>query len=425
MRRSSAATTGYPRWKFRVSRAEGVSSGAALSKIETMAKKLPSGFGIEWTGLSYEERNAGSQTPILFSLSFIVVFLALAALYESWSVPIAVLLVVPLGIVGAVLAVTVRGLSNDVFFQVGLLTTMGLAAKNAILIVEFAEFAVRGGKSPIEAAIEAGAAAPSPDPDDVSGVRRGRPSAGLIQRRGLRRPERHRYGRRRRHDRGDRAGDLLRAAVLRAGAPRLAAAAAQGAQPTRSPTPMRRAPEMRTAYRLSQVAAALSVAGPARRLHRHGPEVPPPGVAGGRRIAERTAPTLSPSRSPSPHRICPGATSSPIPRLQTVIQTALDNNRDLRVAVLNIAEAHAQYRIQRSALSPHIDANGNGTLESLPASVLGAQSGANSTTAGATGVAGEPQQPERLHPLLRGQPRGDQLRAGPLGAGAQPDPSGA
>ncbi len=135
--------------------APGVSSGAALDKLEAMVKKLGPGIGLEWTGLSYEERNAGSQRPLLFSLSFVVIFLALAALYESWSVPVAVLLVVPLGIIGAVLAVTLRGLSNDVFFQVGLLTTMGLAAKNAILIVEFAEAATRGGKSAVEAALEA------------------------------------------------------------------------------------------------------------------------------------------------------------------------------------------------------------------------------------------------------------------------------
>ena len=147
---------GQPALEIQGQPAPGISSGAALDKVEAMVKKLPPGFGFEWTGLSYEERNAGSQTSLLFGLSFVVVFLSLAALYESWSVPVAVLLVVPLGIVGAVLAVTLRGLTNDVFFQVGLLTTMGLAAKNAILIVEFAEGAMREGKTPIEAAIEAG-----------------------------------------------------------------------------------------------------------------------------------------------------------------------------------------------------------------------------------------------------------------------------
>ena len=147
---------GQPALEIQGQPAPGISSGVALDKIEALVKKLPAGIGLEWTGLSYEERSAGAQTGLLFALSFIVVFLSLAALYESWSVPVAVLLVVPLGVIGAVLAVTVRGLANDVFFQVGLLTTMGLAAKNAILIVEFAEGAMRAGKSPVDAAIEAG-----------------------------------------------------------------------------------------------------------------------------------------------------------------------------------------------------------------------------------------------------------------------------
>ena len=147
---------GQPALEIQGQPVAGVSSGAALRQVEGMVAKLPHGIGMEWTGLSYEENNAGGQTPLLFGLSFIVVFLSLAALYESWSVPVAVLLVVPLGIIGAVLAVTLRGLTNDVFFQVGLLTTMGLAAKNAILIVEFAEGAVKQGKSPVAAAVEAG-----------------------------------------------------------------------------------------------------------------------------------------------------------------------------------------------------------------------------------------------------------------------------
>jgi multidrug efflux pump len=135
--------------------APGTSSGVAMAKMEALVKKLPKGVGMEWTGLSYEENGAGGQTPMLYSLSFIVVFLSLAALYESWSVPVAVLLVVPLGIIGALAAVTLRGMSNDVFFQVGLLTTMGLAAKNAILIVEFAEAGYKSGKTALEAAIDA------------------------------------------------------------------------------------------------------------------------------------------------------------------------------------------------------------------------------------------------------------------------------
>ncbi|MHC3535864.1 efflux RND transporter permease subunit [Pseudomonas amygdali] len=135
--------------------APGYSSGEAMAEVEALAKKLPQGIGISWTGLSYEERLSGSQAPALYALSLLVVFLCLAALYESWSIPIAVILVVPLGVIGALMATSLRGLSNDVFFQVGLLVTVGLAAKNAILIVEFAKELHEQGKSLVNSAIEA------------------------------------------------------------------------------------------------------------------------------------------------------------------------------------------------------------------------------------------------------------------------------
>jgi hydrophobe/amphiphile efflux-1 (HAE1) family protein len=135
--------------------APGLSTGVAMKAMEDMAAKLPSGIGYAWTGLSYQERMAGSQGPSLYALSLLVVFLCLAALYESWSVPFSVILVVPLGVVGALLATWLRGLSNDVYFQVGLLTTIGLATKNAILIVEFAKSLQEQGKGLIEATVEA------------------------------------------------------------------------------------------------------------------------------------------------------------------------------------------------------------------------------------------------------------------------------
>lgn len=134
--------------------ASGVNSGTAMDKMEDMAKKLPAGSNYAWSGLSYQERLASGQTLQLYAISILVVFLCLAALYESWSVPFSVLMVIPLGVVGAVLAATLRGLENDVYFQVALLTTIGLAAKNAILIVEFAETAYQRGAGLVAAAIE-------------------------------------------------------------------------------------------------------------------------------------------------------------------------------------------------------------------------------------------------------------------------------
>jgi len=135
--------------------APGKSTGDAMAAIEQMVKQLPEGIGIEWTGLSLQERQAGSQAPALYAISLLVVFLCLAALYESWSIPFSVMLVVPLGVLGAILAATMRGLENDVYFQVGLLTTIGLSAKNAILIVEFAKELYDKGMGLGEAVVEA------------------------------------------------------------------------------------------------------------------------------------------------------------------------------------------------------------------------------------------------------------------------------
>jgi multidrug efflux pump len=135
--------------------APGHSTGEAMAIMESLAAKLPPGIGYEWTGLSYQERMTGSQAPALYALSLLIVFLCLAALYESWSIPFAVMLVVPLGVVGALIAASLRGLSNDVYFQVGLLLTIGLSAKNAILIVEFAKEQMEQGKEMVEATLEA------------------------------------------------------------------------------------------------------------------------------------------------------------------------------------------------------------------------------------------------------------------------------
>jgi multidrug efflux pump len=146
---------GTPSIEIQGQAAPGQSTGTAMAAVEDMAKQLPPGIGYDWTGLSYEERQSGSQAPYLYAISLLVVFLCLAALYESWSIPAAVMMVVPLGVIGAVLATLFRGLGNDVFFQVGLLTTIGLSAKNAILIVEFAKENFDRGQNLIEAATNA------------------------------------------------------------------------------------------------------------------------------------------------------------------------------------------------------------------------------------------------------------------------------
>lgn len=135
--------------------AQGVSSGAAMAEMEHLVEQLPVGFGLEWTGLSYQERQAGAQTPLLYTLSILIVFLCLAALYESWSIPTSVLLVAPLGILGIALAATLRGLDRDVYFQVAMLTTIGLTSKNAILIISFAKDNLEQGMELVEATMQA------------------------------------------------------------------------------------------------------------------------------------------------------------------------------------------------------------------------------------------------------------------------------
>jgi multidrug efflux pump len=146
---------GYPAVSISGEPTPGHSTGEAMAEIERLVAQGPAGLGQEWTGLSLQERLSGSQAPILLGLSLLIVFLCLAALYESWSIPTSVLLVVPLGVLGAVLAVTLRGMPNDVFFKVGLITIIGLSAKNAILIIEFAKSLYDEGHDLIDATLQA------------------------------------------------------------------------------------------------------------------------------------------------------------------------------------------------------------------------------------------------------------------------------
>jgi len=146
---------GYPSIRISGQAAPGYSSGAAIAEMERLAAELPQGFGYEWTGQSLQEIQSGTQAPFLIALSCLFVFLLLAALYESWSIPIAVMLVVPLGVIGAVAAVMLRDMPNDVYFKVGLIAIIGLSAKNAILIVEFAKDLRAQGLSLVDATVEA------------------------------------------------------------------------------------------------------------------------------------------------------------------------------------------------------------------------------------------------------------------------------
>jgi HAE1 family hydrophobic/amphiphilic exporter-1 len=145
---------GFPALNIWGEAAPGKSSGDAMRAMEEIAAKLPRGVGFDWTGISYQERMASSQAPLLYAFSMIVIFLCLAALYESWTVPISILLILPLGVIGGILASSFRGLPNDVYFQIGLLTTLGLTTKNAILIVQYAMNKIQEGAGLMEATLE-------------------------------------------------------------------------------------------------------------------------------------------------------------------------------------------------------------------------------------------------------------------------------
>jgi HAE1 family hydrophobic/amphiphilic exporter-1 len=145
---------GFPSLNIQGEAAQGRSSGEAMSVMEGFVRKLPQGIGFDWTGLSYQERQAGAQAAPLYAFSILVIFLCLAALYESWPIPISILLALPLGVIGGVIASSWSGLPNDVYFQIGLLTTLGLTTKNAILIVQFAKSRVEEGMGLTEATLE-------------------------------------------------------------------------------------------------------------------------------------------------------------------------------------------------------------------------------------------------------------------------------
>ena len=205
----------YPAVRISGEARPGFTSGDAIAEMERLANALPRGFGYEWTGQSLQEKLSGSQAPFLLGLSVLVVFLCLAALYESWTIPLAVMLAVPLGIGGAVLAATLRGLPNDVYFTVGLITIIGLAAKNAILIIEFAKDLRAQGKPLIEATVEACGMRIRPILMTSLAFVLRRAADGGGERRRRREPAGARHRRAGRHDRGRDPGAVDGAGVLR------------------------------------------------------------------------------------------------------------------------------------------------------------------------------------------------------------------
>ncbi len=184
---------GFPSINILGESAPGKSSGEAMQAMEGFVRKLPQGIGFDWTGLSYQERMASSQAPMLYAFSIFVIFLCLAALYESWPIPISILLTLPLGAIGGVIGSTLRGLPNDVYFQIGLLTTLGLTTKNAILIVQFAKAGTGKGNGADRGHFGRGEIAISPDHHDLIGLWFRRPAACFGQRSRCRSPKGHRH----------------------------------------------------------------------------------------------------------------------------------------------------------------------------------------------------------------------------------------
>ncbi len=237
---------------------------------------LPEGIAHEWSGQSFEERLSGAQAPALFALSVLIVFLALAALYESWSIPLAVILVVPLGVLGALLGVSLRGLPNDIYFKVGLITIIGLSAKNAILIIEVAKDHYQEGMSLAAGDPEAARLRLRPIVSDLAGVRFSAWSRWRFQRRRFRRPGRHRHrgARRDRHRHGTRGCSWYRCSSWWSGARSGCARRRAPATRPRSPRSKPDAPSETPLPLLALCVGLLGACSPTPRQPRAAPIVP-------------------------------------------------------------------------------------------------------------------------------------------------------
>ena len=354
----------------------GVSTGQAIANVERIADDmLPPEFSFDWSSTSYQEKRSGGASTFALGLAVIMVFLILAAQYERWSLPFSVLLALPFGTFGALAAVYLRGLTNDVYFQIGLVTLLGLAAKNAILIVEFAVMKHHEGMSASAAALEGCAAALPADPDDFARVHPRRAAARDLHRRGRRRAPFDRHGGHGRHDRRDVPRDLLRAAVLQAhhrAPPARAAQHRRSCSPrssTRATIAHHHAPMTpgssaaslcdgrRSCVNRSSRSRSprLSPAARARRLRRPRSTCRPrppaisSSIAGGRRSATRRSTSSSTRRSPTISTSRPRSpASSTAARLVLLAQSDLYPTVDLAAGASRVA--HDPGRLESAAV---------------------------------------------------------------------------
>ena len=334
--------------------------------MEEAVAKLPKGIGFDWTGLSYQERMSSSQAPLLYAFSIFVIFLCLAALYESWPIPISILLVLPLGVIGGVIASSLRGLSNDVYFQIGLLTTLGLTTKNAILIVQFAKAGLEKGMGLIEATLEG--AKLRFRPIVMTSLAFGFGVLPLALTTGAGAGAQNAIGT------GVLGGMVTATVLVVIFAPLFyvliekifgkRTRKREAVQDSGS-TIHRRINDMNQNktcfFYVGVIVALLAGCTLAPEYTRPAAPVPadwPTGAAYQETKSAASAPTAAE---------LPWQEFFTDERLQKVIEMALNNNRDLRLAALNVERARAYYGIQRAELLPSVNAVGSGSKERVPA----------------------------------------------------------